>query len=206
MKGFNSLTLAFYFVGDGMCLAQFHTNTITTPNDILAFRVDGGPNDNPTISLQAGVTNIPDIQTFTNHPVVILTADTFSRYSGASPQDVFDKPISLVTPSSSFPTTLYYVCSIHGFFGEIHLSAPLIPPPNTILQIRVGTNIVMTSIGTTTTWTLVPEFRSNIVSGLWAPVPSNTNTYANGTNTTVFNRLDPICGPNVFLRLRQSAP
>ena len=38
---------------------------------------------------------------------------------------------------------------------------------------------------------------------VWSPVPSYTNTFANGTNTTVFERLDPICGPNVFLRISQ---
>ena len=63
--------------------------------------------------------------------------------------------------------------------------------------------VVMTSTGTETTWLLVPEFSSNLVSGAWASVPTYTNTFANGTNTTIFPRLDPICGPNVFLRLRQ---
>jgi hypothetical protein len=61
----------------------------------------------------------------------------------------------------------------------------------------------MTSTGTNTTWTLIPEFSSNLVGGTWGPVPSYTNTFANGTNTTTFNRLDPICGPNVYLRVRQ---
>jgi hypothetical protein len=70
-------------------------------------------------------------------------------------------------------------------------------------MVQVGTQIVMTSTGTNTTWLLVPEYSSNLVSGLWAPVPSFTNHFANGTNTTVFDRLDPICGPTVFLRIRQ---
>jgi len=201
MKSLSSTILATYFLGLGMCLAEFHTNTITTPNDILAYRVDGGTNDNPTILLQAGVTNILDIQTYPDHPVIIISPDTFGFYSGASPQNVTNLPISVVTPSSGFPTNLYYVCSVHGFFGEIHFSVP--PPPNTILQIRVGTNIVMTSTGTNTSWRLIPEFSSNLVGGAWAPVHSYTNDFANGTNTTVFSRLDPICGPNVFLRLRQ---
>jgi hypothetical protein len=82
------------------------------------------------------------------------------------------------------------------------LSSP-VPPPNTILMVRVGTNVVMTSTGTNTTWLLVPEYSSNLTAGAWAPVPHFTNTYANGTNVTVFDRLDPICGPNVFLRVSQ---
>ena len=37
-------------------------------------------------------------------------------------------------------------------------------------------------------------------------LPGFTNVFANNTNTTRFNRLDPICGRNIFLRVRQSPP
>lgn len=154
----------------------------------------------------AGVTNILDIQTASFHPVVITsTPDIFDWYGGADPQNVNAQPITVTTPTSGFPTNLYYMCFFHGFYGEIHLSAPATPapPPNTILEIRVGTNVVMTSTGTNTTWFVVPEFTSNLVGAAWSPVPGYTNSFANGTNTTVFDRLDPICGPNVFLRIRQ---
>ena len=184
--------------------AQYHTNVITTPNDVLSFSVDGSPATNPVIELQAGVTNILDIQTYPDHPVVIVTADTFAFYSGANPQEVTNVPITLTTPAVGFPTNLYYVCAIHGFYGEIHISAPAgPPPPNTILEIRVGTNVVMTSTGTSTTWLFVPEFSSNLTSGAWATVPGFSNYFSSGTNTTTFDRLDPICGPNVFVRVRQ---
>jgi hypothetical protein len=168
--------------------------------------VDGSPAVNPTIDLQAGVVNVLNIQTDPVHPVVVTsTPDIFDWYAGASPQNVNSQPMALTTPVAGFPTVLYYMCYYHGFYGEIHLSVPTspAPPPNTILMIQVGTNIVMTSTGTNTTWLLVPEFSSNLLSGAWAPVPTYTNTFANGTNTTVFDRLDPICGPNVFLRIRQ---
>ena len=192
-----------------VCHAQFHTNTITTPGGISAFSVDGSDpvNDpNPVINLVAGVTNIFDIQTSGNHPVVITTnLDVFGFYPDANPQNVNDQPIEFSTPSIGFPTVLYYLCFQHGFGGEIHFAAPPSPVPgrNTILQIRVGTNIVMTSTGTNTTWLFIPEFSSNLMTGVWAAVPNYTNSFANGTNTTVFGRLDPICGPNVFLRVRQ---
>jgi hypothetical protein len=191
------------------CQAQFHTNVITTPGGAFSFTVDGTPN-NPTINLTAGVTNILQINTTAGfHPVIVTTDPapfTFANeYSGASPQNIATAPMALITPASGFPPKLYYMCSIHWFFGEIDLTGVVgpMPNPNQILSILVGTNIVMTSTGTNTTWLLVPEFNSNLVGGVWAPVPNYTNTFANGTNTTVFNRLDPICGPNVFLRLRQ---
>lgn len=209
MKKLNIAIIMVLFTGATFCRADYHTNTITTPNNAFAFSVDGGPPENPTIELQAGVTNILDIQTYDDHPVVITsTPDTGDWYAGADPQVVNNQPMSLTTPTDGFPTTLYYKCYYHGFYGEIHISLPagsLAPPPNTILEIHVGTNIVMTSTGTNTTWQLIPEFSSNLCTGAWAPVPNFTNTFANGTNTTVFPRLDPICGPNVFLRTRQQA-
>ena len=191
------------------CQAQFHTNVITTPGAAFNFTVDGTAN-NPTINLTAGVTNILQINTTPGfHPVIITTDPTpftfANEYSGASPQNISTGPMGLRTPGSGFPPKLYYMCSVHWFFGEIDLTGIVgpMPDPNQILSIRVGTNIVVTSTGTNTTWLLIPEFTSNLVGGVWVSVPNYTNTFANGTNTTVFNRLDPICGPNVFLRLRQ---
>jgi len=182
--------------------AAYHTNSITTPGGSFAFSVDGSPATNPVIQLVAGVTNILNIQTASFHPVVITTAPATSpQATNASPQNVFNQLIFIRTVTNSFPATLYYVCSIHGFSGKIQLALPPGPPvPNTILEIRVGTNIVMRSTGTNA---FVPEFSSNLVSGAWSSVPNFTNTVVNGTNVTSFNRLDPICGRNVFLRLRQ---
>jgi len=206
MKKSKAISIALYLVGAGLCHADYHTNTITTPGGSYAFSVDGSSPENPTIQLVAGVTNILIIDTSPNHPVVISTTpNPYGWFSGADPQNINFGQIGITTPTAGFPTTLYYVCNVHSFYGEIDISAPvgLPPPPNTILEVLVGTNVVMTSTGTNTTWLLVPEFSSNLVAGAWADVPGYTNTFANGTNTTVFPRLDPICGPSVFLRVRQ---
>ena len=189
---------------------QSQTNLIQTPGGSFFFIVNQGTEQNPTIQLKAGVTNVFQVDTTPGeHPLVIVTEpnpfDDSVFYPGASPQNISSGPMTFTAPATGFPPVLYYMCYFHGFYGEIDLSALAgpVPPPNTIVQIQIGTNVVMTSTGTNTTWTLIPEFSSNIMSGFWAPVPSYMNTFANGTNTTVFNRLDPICGPNVFLRLRQ---
>jgi len=206
MKILSTIAVAIYLASAALGHAAYHTNTITTPGGVFAYSVDGSPANNPTIELVAGVTNILDIQTDGFHPVVVTsTPSTVDWFSGADPQNVNSEPIILNTSTSGFPTNLYYMCYFHGFYGEIHISAPSspTPPPNTILEIRVGTNVVMTSTGTSTTWLVVPEFTSNLVNAAWSPVPSYTNSFANGTNTTIFGRLDPICGPNVFLRIRQ---
>jgi len=206
-----AVALLFCLTQMGPAQAQSQTNTITTPGGAFAFTVNGGPVQNPTITLHAGVTNYFVINTTPGfHPVVIRNSTGFpfnsDLYAGANPQNVSTATILLQSPSTGFPGKLYYQCSLHGFFGEIDVEAPFspIPPQNRIVAIQVGTNVLMLSTGTNTTWQLVPEFSSNLTSGAWAAVPNFSNTFANGTNTTVFNRLDPICGPNVFLRLRQS--
>ncbi len=209
MKKLNFAALACYLIGTALCRADYQTNTITTPGGAFAFTVDNNPTVNPTIQLVAGVTNILIIDTASFHPVVIVTnpvlGDPTVQYPGADPQSINSGIINMETPTTGFPTKLYYMCNIHGFYGEIDISPPLspTPPANTILQVQVGTNIVMTSTGTNTTWLVAPQFSSNLLTGAWAPVPNYTNTFANGTNTTIFPRLDAICGPNVFLRLSQ---
>ena len=207
MKVFSSFVVLLCVVTAQVCLADFHTNTITTPGGVFAFSVDGSPATNPVVNLVAGVTNILIIQTSSIHPVVVTSSINVNDfYSGASPQIVFNTPITVNTPTTGFPTTLYYMCHNHGFFGHINLTGAGVtnnpPAPNTILEVQVGTNIVMISTATNTTSIIFPEFSSNLVNGAWSTVPNFTNSFANGTNITIFDRLDPICGPNVYLRLR----
>jgi hypothetical protein len=167
---------------------------------------------NPTLNLTAGATYRLIIGTASIHPVVIATNSSGSgvnpplnfAYSGASPQAVSFSTITVTIPASNYPPVLYYQCNIHDFFGQINILPP--PDSNKIVSLTVTTNIVLVSTGTTNTWVFVPEFNSNLLSQTWATVPGYTNTFANGTNTTRFARLDPICGPNVYLRLRQSPP
>jgi len=209
MKAFSALIALFCLAGTQWCRADFHTNTITTPGGVFAFSVDGSPATNPVINLVAGVTNILIINTASFHPVVITSSINVNDfYSGASPQIVNAQPITVNTPTTGFPTTLYYMCHIHGFHGQINLTGTIVTntpgptAPNTILEVRVGTNIVMISSATNTTSFIFPEFSSNLLGGAWSTVPNFTNSFANGTNVTIFDRLDPVCGPRVFLRLR----
>jgi len=201
-----------------ICHAQTQTNfTITTPGGQFAFMVDNNTNTNPTLTLTAGATYSFTINTTPlTHPVDINTNTSFpfssNFYSGASPQAITSGTIILTIPPVNFPTNLYYQCNIHGFFGQINVVPPAAtpPPPNTIISIVLSpTNVTVTSTGTTTTYAFVPQFSSNLVSGTWLDVSNFaniTNTFADGTNTTVFNRLEPICGPNVFIRISQQPP
>ena len=171
-------------------------------------------NNCPPLTLYAGLTYTFTMMADSIHPMVVGTnASSGSpppsafEYSNAAPQAIATGVITLMLPRTNFPATLYYQCNIHGFYGVITVKPPPIPPPpNKILSISVTTNIVLISTGTNTSFVLAPQFNCNLITGAWAPVPNFTNTFANGTNITTFNRLDPICGPNVFLRISQQPP
>jgi hypothetical protein len=214
---FSAIMLISFFPITGSAQTNF---TVTTPNFIYAVNglpPTGAPGEfvqnSPTLTLVAGNNYIFTMQASSIHPMVIGTNFSTGNpepltfaYSNASPQDVFSGTITLSLPATNFPTNLYYQCDLHGFYGVINVlppPTPTPPPQNIILSIAVGTNVVVTSTGTNTTYALVPKFNSNLVSGTWQPVPGFTNTFTNGTNVTSFGRLEPICGPNVFLRISQ---
>jgi hypothetical protein len=206
----------------GMALrVEGQTNfTVTTTNLIYSVNnlpSTGAPGDfvqnSPTLTVTAGNTYTFTMMAQSIHPMVVGTnfsttpaiSPSTYEYSGASPQIVSSGTITMTIPATNFPSTLYYQCNVHGFYGIINVLPPTgAPPRNFIISIVVGsTNVVVTSTGTNTTYTLVPQFNSNLVSGVWQAVPGYTNAFSNGTNVTSFGRLDAICGPNVFLRISQ---
>jgi hypothetical protein len=214
------LCLAFWAGFAGIASAQ-SSFAVTTPDfiyDVNGLPATGAPGffvqNSPTLSLVAGNTYTFNINASSLHPMVIVTNSSGNpspssyEYSNASPQIVSSGTITLTIPAVNFPSTLYYQCDFHGFYGVINVLPPQspAPPPNRIISLLVSTNVVVLSTGTNTTYTLVPQFSSNLVSGAWLPVPGYTNIFANGTNTTTFDRLDAICGPNVYLRISQQPP
>ncbi len=185
----------------------YAVNGVTTTNAQGLF-----VNNCPPLTLIAGNTYTFTMEATSIHPMVVVTQNNGSppstfEYTNASPQIVSTGTITLTLPLTNYPPTLYYQCNIHGFYGVITVVPPSSPPPpNQIIFISVTTNIVVTSTGTNTSYTLVPQFSSNLVNGVWGPVPNFSNTFADGTNTTTFDRLDAVCGPNVFLRISQQPP
>jgi hypothetical protein len=123
--------------------------------------------------------------------------------TGVTNNNIFSGVLTFSVPTNA-PSTLYYICPIHFFSGQINIVDPPAPPVVQIVSLQVGnSNVVMKSRGTNGNgWLVIPEFSSNLVVSNWSVVPNCTNSFLSGTNTTVFSRLDPICGPNVFLRLK----
>jgi hypothetical protein len=190
--------------------------TVTTPGNEFEFVVngqssgqspqDGNVDDSLNFSLNAGATYIITLNTANFHPVAICTnPNPGAVYSGASGQDLSTGTITLTIPATNYPATLYYICAVHTFYGIITVNPPQPPPPASIVQASVTTNILLTFSGGTNTIQLTPQYSSNLVDGQWFNVPSYTNTFStNGPNTTSFDRLDAICGPDVYLRISQA--
>lgn len=195
---------------------------VTNPSNVFQYFINGtnntgtGPgtifatptNNCPPLTLVAGATYTFTVSVSVNHPFEIVTntpSPSAVHYTNATPTSTTSGTMTLVIPATNFPSTLYYECNTHLFYGVITVvPATVAPPPNTIISIVITPNgVVLTSSGTNTTYSLVPQFNSNVVDGNWHDVPGFTNNFANGTNTTTFNRLDSICGSNVFLRISQ---
>jgi hypothetical protein len=160
---------------------------------------------NPTLELTRGQTYTFAINSDPIHPFVISTEEFDFNVPGVSNNDINQGTITYAVPLDA-PDTMIYLCSLHFFGGTINIIDPPLPPvPNVkIISISMtSSNVTLKSVGTNG-WTGIPEFSSNLFSTTWSVVPNYTNTFSNGTNTTVFNRLEAICGPNVFLRVKNT--
>jgi hypothetical protein len=185
------------------------TNQVAVSGFSYTFSSTAG--NNPTIGLFRGVTYVFSLNAI-GHPFYIksnISSGTGGQYTdGVVNNGATSGFLTFAVPQTA-PSTLYYNCSAHsdiGMFGTFNISDSPTPPTGEIVLISITeTGVTMQSLGTNG-WRAIPEFSSNLVTGTWAPVATYTNVLANNTNTTTFNRLDPICGPNVFLRIRNQFP
>lgn len=160
---------------------------VRTPNDQFAFQINGV--NSPTLTLVRGLTYTFDVQTSTNfHPFHIESP-------GVDRNDIDSGTITYTVPMD--PTNYYYDCTVHLSLmrGEIVTVAP---PTFRILSLSVGSNIVLTSTGTNT-WTVNPEFNTNLITTNWFALTVQTNRFMNGTNEIICGRPP---GKAVFIRLR----
>jgi hypothetical protein len=173
---------------------------VIVPSFGTAYSING-QGGNPTLSLFRGRTYIFAINTSPAHPFQTVTVGGSSYDEGVINNDIYNGILTFIVPASA-PDTMRYICSVHEFGGTINIVDPPPPPMFSIVSIALtASNVVVKSLGSND-WFAIPEFSSNLVSSNWAVVPSYTNSFVNGTNVTVFNRLDPVCGSNVFLRVK----
>jgi hypothetical protein len=183
------------------------TNTVTA-SSITAYTVNN--TSNPSYTLLRGVTYVFQVNVASIHPFYIKTnfiaSGSTDEYTNGVVGDGVTSGNLIFTVPANAPDTLFYHCGTHASMGgTLTIVTPPSPPTVSIVFISVSeTGVMMQSTGTNN-WTAIPEFNSNLTMNTWATVPNFTNTFANGTNTTTFNRLDAICGSNVFLRVRNQS-
>jgi hypothetical protein len=163
---------------------------VRTPGAQFAFQINGV--DSPTLTLVRGQTYTFDVQTTPGfHPFYIESP-------GVEPNDIDNGTITYNVPTNA--ANYFYDCSVHtGLMrGEIITVAPPTPPTIRIVSISVDTNIVLTSTGTNT-WSVHPEFNTNLLTTNWFALTVQSNRFFNGTNETICGRPP---GTNVFIRIR----
>jgi hypothetical protein len=177
----------------------------TVSNTLTQFSYTINNQTSPVLTLTRGVTYTFAVSASSSHPFEISTTAGARYNNGVQNNNISSGTITFTVPTDA-PDTLRYICSVHFFGNTINIVNPA-PPALTnvsILNISLtSSNVTMQSIGTNG-WNAVPEFSSNLVNAVWTPVSVFNNIFANGTNTTSFDRLDPICGSNVFVRVRNT--
>ncbi len=182
--------VGFGFLASVTSAADF---SVTSPG--FSYTINGMPNQ-PTLTLVRGRTYTFDVATSSNHPFRINGA------AGVSNNNISLGTITFTVPND--PVNYVYECSFHHFSGTIITEAPPAPPEPPvvrILSLAVGSQLVIKSTGTNT-WSVLPEFNTNLVSTNWFALTVNSNRFVNGTNET-FCGVPP--GTNVFVRVRSTA-
>jgi hypothetical protein len=183
------------------------TNVVSGSNGSNDYIVNG--QNDPTLTLFRGVTYRFQVffSTGITHPFYIRTNSNFATGSlytnGVTGQGANGTTLTFAVPTDA-PNQLIYQCGNHpSMMGFLNMTNAPVPPPTVIIvNIMVTeTNVIVTSTGAAG-WSPIPEFSSNLTENAWATVPGFANNFSSGTNTTTFDRLDPICGPNVFVRVR----
>lgn len=190
----NLLTFFLRSVG-GTCLiltlpltgADF---TVTSPG--FFFSINGSMN--PTLTLERGKTYTFAVNTTPGpfgHPFHIDSP-------GVTGNDITSGSITYTVPNVA--SDYIYFCTVHGvsMSGSIVTVAPPPPPTIQILSLSVGQNLMLTSTGTNT-WSVLPEFKTNLASTNWFALTVNSNRFSNGTNETFCGRPP---GENVFIRIK----
>jgi hypothetical protein len=171
---------------------------ITSPG---FFYATNGQGMDPTITLVRGRTYTFALNTAPSHPFFIGT----SVGSGVAPPGVSGQSAngnSSGTITFNVPTNAVncvYYCTVHFFAGSIVMVDPPTPPVPRIVGFSFGTNIVLRSSPATNTFSIIPEFKTDLNNTSWAALTVLSNRFSNGTNETFCGRPP---GTNVFIRVR----
>ena len=91
------------------------------------------------------------------------------------------------------------ICVGYALFSCHPPEQPPVPPTPTIVSFSVGTNVVLRSAPSTNTFTVIPEFKTNLNFTNWVPLTVVSNRFLTGTNETICGRP---AASNFFIRVR----
>ena len=165
--------------------------TVSTPSCTFSWTING-TNSNPTITLVRGNTYTFAINNAacSTHPFKILS-------TGVVNNNTTSGTITWTVPMVA--SNYQYICSIHGFGGSIVTVPPATQPPTIkILSLAVSTNLIVRSTGTNT-WSVNPEYKTNLSTTNWFALTVQTNRFFSGTNETICGKPP---GDTIIIRIR----
>jgi hypothetical protein len=167
--------------------------TVTTPSFAYTITDSTGQslgNNNPALTVVRGRTYTFAINADGSHPFRINAPGAPAATSSGTV--TWTVPINAVNYS--------YVCVNHGFMtATITTIAPPTPPVPSIVNYSFGNSIVLRSAPGTNTFTITPEYKTNLNNSNWVALTVQSNRFINGTNETFCGRPP---GDNVFIRVR----
>jgi hypothetical protein len=207
-----------FIVALALASLAFQTSAQTTnnvsANGAASYNIN--TQANPTLTLTRGVTYVFVLSGLNIHPFWIKTNISTGSgglwTNGVINNGSTSANITFAVPTTPLPpaltNTLFYNCGNHPLMhGLLSIVDPVGPTDVRIVYISVSNNVVIQSTGANT-GSLTPLVNCDLTTTNWTAIPSFTNTFANGTNTTIFPRPDVICGPGnpAFFRIQQNSP
>jgi hypothetical protein len=177
------------------------TSTTLAVLDATAPTIVSGPSDMSV----ASTNDIPPADTNS-----VVASDNCSVRVIMFPTNAYDVVVS-TNPTVVVRRTYAAVDSgtnyaYHVQYFTVSNSVPTAPTNVAVVAMSVGTNIVVSSLGTNT-WSVAAEYTTNlpIQPQIWLPMTPVTNSFAGGTNVTSFNPPVTSTAP-VIIRIRQYYP
>lgn len=160
---------------------------VRTPGAQFAFQINGV--NSPNLTLVRGQTYTFDVGTTAGfHPFHIESP-------GVVNNNIDTGTMTYTVPVDG--TNYFYNCVVHGNLmrGEI----TTVPPPSVrIVNLSVGSNIILQATAPQT-WTLNPEFNTNLMTTNWYALTVSSNRFFNGTNEIICGKPP---GDAVMIRIR----
>jgi len=171
--------------------------SVSTPNNQFSYVINGVSGD-PAITLVRGKTYTFAVSSATDHPFAIGTSVGGPPPAGVTGSGTSSGTVTFNVPANAVDCVYY--CTVHFFFGQIHIIDAPPPPVVNIVGLSVGSNLTLTTTQATTNgFAFIPEANTNLTTTNWFALTVQSNRFSNGTNE-IFCGKPP--GTNVFLRIR----